>query len=208
MKTYLACLVVAYATLVVPDLAHACGNGTVQFADDFKTPDAGWARGDDNIKMGSGALTLLPPLGQRQKTYNDSYIFSDADFCVQIKLSDLTKPDTTGGLMFWITDFNNHYAFMIHPDGTWSFERRTGSSRWIVLNHGSDDAIKKGAGVVNEVEVRLSGNAGTGYVNGTKVATFNGQAPDGGGFFGLIAQSEDKRVNIWEFRDFRILKLP
>jgi hypothetical protein len=66
---------------------------------------------------------------------------------------------------------------------------------------------RKVAADLNEVEVRLSGNAGTGYVNGAKVVTFNGQPPDGGGSFGFIGESENERANIWEFRDFRTLKL-
>jgi hypothetical protein len=53
MKTRLACLLVAFATLILPDLAYACGNGAVQFADDFKTPDAGWVH-NDQVKIGSG----------------------------------------------------------------------------------------------------------------------------------------------------------
>jgi hypothetical protein len=206
MKTHLACLFVAFTTLVVPDLAHACGNGTVQFADDFKTPDAGWLHNDDG-KIGSGAITLLPPVNKGATAHNAAFLFSDADVCVQIKLGDFTKPEQlSGGLIFWITDLNSYFNFLIYPNGVWAISRRAGS-RWINISSGNSDAIKKGAGDVNEVEDRLSGNAGTGYVNGTKVATFNGQPPDGGGYFGVIAESENERANTWEFRDFKILKL-
>jgi hypothetical protein len=206
MKTHLACLLVAFATLVPPDLAHACGNGAVQFADDFKTPDAGWLHSDHG-KIGSGAITLMPAADGTTSAYNAAYIFSDADVCVQIKVSDFTKPEKlNGGLTFWVTDFNSYFLFAIYPDGTWTYQRKAGA-RWINISSGNSDAIKKGAGDVNEVEVRLAGNAGTGYVNGTKVATFSGQPPEGGSSFGVFAQSESERVNIWEFRDFRILKL-
>jgi hypothetical protein len=206
MKTRLACLLVTCATLVVPNLAHACGNGAVQFADDFKAPDPGWPH-TDQIKIGSGASTLLPPVNISVTAYNSTYLFSDADVCVQIKSSDFTKPEQlSGGLMFWITNINSYFIFHIYPNGVWGFERRAGS-RWIRISSGNSDAIKKGVGDVNEVEVRLSGNTGTGYVNGTKVATFNGQPPEGGGFFGVIGGSENERANIWEFRDFKILKL-
>jgi hypothetical protein len=206
MKTRLACLFVAIAPLFLPDLANACGNGAVQFADDFKTPDVGWIH-NDQVKIGSGAITLMPVANRQETAYNNTYIFSDADICAQIKLNDFTKPEQLGGgLMFWIADLNNYYVFNIRPDGVWYIERQVGG-RWIKINSGNSDVIKKAIGNLNEVEVRLSGNAGTGYVNGTKVATFNGQPPQGGGFFGVDAESENERANIWEFRNFRILKL-
>ena len=206
MKTHLACLLVAIATLVLPGLAHACGNGAVQFADDFKTPDAGW-RHNDHVKIGNGAIAVSPLANRTEIADDTTYIFSDADVCARIKLSDFTKPEQlSGGLSFWITDSNSYYAFTIRPTGGWMIQRLVGS-RWIIINTGSSDAIKKGAGDVNEVEVRLSGKTGSAYVNGTKVATFNGQPPDGGGFFGVSGGSESERTNIWEFRDFKILKL-
>ena len=207
MKTHLACLLVAIATLVLPDLAHACGNGAVQFADDFKTPDSGWYH-NDQVKIDGGAITLAPAVKKNTTVYNTSYIFGDADVCAQFKLSDFTKPEQLGGgLMFWIADLNSFFLFNIKPNGNWLIQRRAGG-RWIAINSGNSDAIKKGAGDLNEIEVRLSGKTGTGYVNGTKIATFNGQPPDGGGSFGIDAESEDERTNVWEVRDFRILTLP
>jgi hypothetical protein len=206
MKTHLACLFAAFAVLVLPGLAHACGNGAVQFADDFKTPDAGWIH-NDQVTIGSGAITLMPPVNKSAIAHNATYLFSDADVCVQIKLRDFTKPEQLGGgLMFWVTDLYSYFIFQIYSNGDWKFARRAGS-RWINISSGNSDAIKKGAGDVNELEVQISGRTSTGYVNGTKVATISGQPPDGGSFFGVIGESENERADVWEFRDFRILKL-
>jgi Domain of Unknown Function (DUF1080) len=206
MKTRLTCLLVAFATLILPDLAHACGTGVVQFADDFKTPDAGWEEAEHG-KVRSGAITLTPSAGRNTFVYNRTYLFSDADVCAQSKVGDFTNPGkVSGGLTFWMTDDNNYYVFSIYPNGRWDSQRRAGS-RWIAINAANSDAIKKGAGDLNEIELRVSGNTGTGYVNGTKVATFTGQPPVGGGYFGVFSESEEARANIWEFRDFKILKL-
>jgi hypothetical protein len=90
MKTRVACLLVAFATLILPDLAYACGNGAVQFADDFKTPDAGWVH-NDQVKIGSGAITLMPAMSKGETAYNTTYLFSDADVCAQIKRNDFTN---------------------------------------------------------------------------------------------------------------------
>jgi hypothetical protein len=205
MKTRLACLLVAVATLILPDLAHACGSGAVQFADDFRNPDAGWSY-NDHGKISGGAITLMPVVNGGSAAYNTAYIFRDADVCVQIKPTDFTKPEQlNAGLIFWITDTHNFYTFCISPNGHWDIQRLAGS-RWILISSGSSDAIKKGVGDLNEVEVRLAGNTGTGYVNGTKVVAFNGQPPEGGGYFGINAESEKERTNIWEFHDFKILK--
>jgi hypothetical protein len=207
MKTRLACLLVASAILVLPDLAYACSNGGAQFADDFKKPDPGWIHSDHG-KIGSSAITLMPAVAEYTSAYNASYIFSDADVCVQTKLDDFTKPDElSGGLLFWVTDFSSYFLFKIYLDSTRAVQRRAGS-RWINISSGKSDAIKKRVGDLNKVEVRLSGNTGNGYVNGTKVATFNGHPPEGGDFFGVMAESENERANIWEFRDLKILNFP
>lgn len=205
MKTRLACLLVAYVTLVLPDLAHACGNGAVQLADDFKTSNADWIFGD-HVKISGGAITLLPAVNAAATAYNTTFILGDADLCVQIKLDDFTKPKRlSAGVMFRMLVSNKTFAFDIFPTGGWHFKRLAGR-RWIVISRGNTDAIKKGVGDVNEVEIRLSGNTGTCYVNGTKVVTFS-QPQLGGRYFGIYGQSEDERANIWEFRDFKILKL-
>jgi hypothetical protein len=177
MKTHLACLFVAFATLVLPNLAHACGIGAVQFADDFKNPDPGWIHNDYST-IDSGVITLRPTVNKYYNEYNTSYIFGDADVCAQIKLNDFTKPEQlSGGLSFWITDQTNYYAFNIRPNGSWTIQRLV-VGRWITISYGNSDAIKKGAGHFNEVEVQLSGKTGSAYVNGTKVASFNGQPPE------------------------------
>ena len=134
MKTHLACLLVAAcATIVVPDLAYACGTGAVLFADDFKTPDAGWVHNADG-KIGSGTITLLPPVKKQTTAHHGSYLFSDADVCVDLKPNDFTKPEElSGGLLFWMIDANSYYFFHIYPSGIWQIDRRVGS-RWIATN--------------------------------------------------------------------------
>jgi hypothetical protein len=49
--------------------------------------------------------------------------------------------------------------------------------------------LKKGAGQTNSLEVQTVGNKATLFVNGTKVAEFNGKAPDGGGLVGVETYS-------------------
>jgi hypothetical protein len=205
MKTRLACLLVVSAAVALPNLAHACGNGAVQLADDFKTPNDDWIFGDD-VKISGGAITLLPAVNAATTAYNAAFILGDADICVQITLNDFTKPrQLSAGIVFRMLFPNETFGFDIFPTGGWHFKRLGGES-WTVISRGNSDAIKKGVGDVNEVEIRLSGNTGTGYVNGTEVATFS-QPEQAGRYFGIYGQSEDGRVNIWEFRDFKILKL-
>ena len=49
--------------------------------------------------------------------------------------------------------------------------------------------LKKGAGQTNSLEVQTVANKATLFVNGTKIAEFNGKPPEGGGLIGLDTYS-------------------
>ena len=51
---------------------------------------------------------------------------------------------------------SSNYAFVVRPDGGWIAARHIGRE-WIAFADGTSDAIRQGAGAVNEVEVRLDG---------------------------------------------------
>jgi len=62
--------------------------------------------------------------------------------------------------------------------------------------------LKKGAGQTNSLEVQTVGNKATLFVNGTKIAEFNGKPPEGGGLIGLEDLfGEEGRRNRGEIRE-------
>jgi hypothetical protein len=195
--------------VLLPVTAFACGHGSVQFSDDFKTPDPGWGTKSVLVTLGNGQLAITPHKNAGTERFNFAYIYPRADVCVQMKTPDFTAADgVVGGLAFWATSYNAFYQFHIAPDKSWGVFRWLPSHRWVTILSGSSDAIKPQPGAVNEVELRLDGNAGEAWVNGTKLASFHGQPPEGGGAIGLYAESEATRRNTWGFTDFKVLNLP
>lgn len=206
MKSHFAKLLLVFPFLL-PVGAHACGSGAVQYSDNFNPPNSGWGKSTAQNKKGNGLIAIKAIPGNSSYTMNGTYLFSDADICVRAKVLGIKPSDTpSGGLLFWAADVKSYYVFVIRPDGNWSVFRYAG--RWITVDGGTSNAVKKGAGAENEVEVRTSGSSAEAFVNGKSVAKFNGQPPEGGGSIGLYGESADKYSNVWEFRDLKVLKLP
>ena len=173
-----------------------------------KNPDAGWGTSDAKVKVGGGEFQITPAINGSWFRFNPPLLFTQADACVTVSIGDLTKPgDMGGGLLFWVQDNVNYYIFIYRADGTWDISRHV-TGRWLTVTSGKSDAIKQGANASNELELRLNGNAGEAWINGTKLVVFHGQPPDGGAAFGLYGESEAGRTNTWTFHDFKVLKLP
>ncbi len=208
MKRMFGSMAVAMTLLALPGIGSACGNGAVQFSDNFKTPDPGWGQSTSFVKIGGGQVQITPAVNTADFVYNQPLLYTQADACVSVAIGDLTKPgEMSGGLVFWIQDNTHYYIFTERANGTW-FVTRFIANRWVPVANGKSDVIKTGANAVNEVEVRINGNAAEGWINGTKVVSFHGQPPDGGGALGLYGESENDRANTWTFHDFKVLKLP
>jgi len=58
--------------------------------------------------------------------------------------------------------------------------------------------VRTKPGALNEVELKVSGNAGSFFVNGAKVADFRGDPPPRGGPPGVYAESGGNAVT-WLF---------
>jgi hypothetical protein len=68
------------------------------------------------------------------------------------------------------------------------------------------DTIKKGIGAVNELQVVLSNNNGSLYINGIQVQAFRGQPPKEGGAVGVFAQSAGEQQNEWRFFNITVVE--
>jgi hypothetical protein len=132
-----------------------------------------------------------------------------ADLCVTVALpTPLPNPaneDTVGdvGVVFWKRDNDNYYLAAISPDGIVAVSRSVAGQWTTIVDPISSPAIKTGAGAVNEIEVTTKGNAGTFYINGTKITDFRGQAPPDGGPPGVYAES-GPTVTTWVFSRVQI----
>ncbi len=120
-------------------------------------------------------------------------VFKNATVCVAVKSpSEVTDLEdfAEGGLAFWASDYSNFYAAGIFPNGTFSVSRRVNNNLARIVQRTASDAIKKGVGAVNGLQVVLNGANASLYINGTKVIDFRGQPPPDGGATGLVAVSE------------------
>lgn len=109
-------------------------------------------------------------------------------------------------MAFWASDYQNFYEASIFPNGTFAVFRMV-SNEWApVVGRTMSDAIKKGIGAVNELQVVLIGANASFYINGTKVSDFLGQPPPDGGATGLYAASGVDQQNDWRFINITVVE--
>lgn len=203
----------AAVLLLTSATAPAClGKSDPALDDNFATPDPGWPNAD-NVRTTPQGLVVKPPANGSTWAVNGNYTMDGSDLCVTVALpAALPTPaneDTVGyvGVMFWQRDNDNYYIAAISPDGTAVVSRYLNRQWATIVNPAHSDAIKTAPGALNEIEVTTRGNAGTLYINGTKLADFRGQAPPGGGPPGIYAESGPS-VTTWVFPRVQLYTLP
>jgi hypothetical protein len=198
--------------ILVEGRAWAClGKSDAALDDNFTTPDLGWPNGD-NVATSPQGLVVKPPANGSTWVVNGNYTMDGYDLCVTVALpATLPTPaneDTVGdvGLLFWKRDNDNYYMAAMSPDGVAVVSRYLNGQWLTIVNPAKNAAIKTGAGAVNELEITTKGNAGSFYINGTKIADFRGQAPPSGGPPGVYAES-GPNVTTWVFSRVQLYSL-
>ena len=199
--------------LATSGAASAClGKSDPALDDNFANPDPGWPNGD-NVATTPQGLVVKPPVNGSTWAVNSNYTMNGADLCVTVSLPPTlpaqANEDTVGdvGVLFWKRDNDNYYMAAISPDGIAVVSRYLNGQWLTIVNPIHSDAIKTGPGAVNEIEVTNRGNAGSLYVNDTKITDFRGQAPPDGGPPGVYAESGPSVTN-WVFSRVRLYTLP
>ncbi|HTZ35478.1 MAG TPA: hypothetical protein VMB84_05595 [Stellaceae bacterium] len=208
-----ALLVAAGILVASSGAAPAClGKSDPALDDDFSNPDPGWPNAD-NVQTTPKGLVVKPPVNGSTWAVNSNFAMDGADLCVTVALpATLPTPaneDTVGdvGLLFWKRDNDNYYMAAISPDGIAVVSRYLNGEWTAIVKPAPATAIRTGPGAVNELEIATRGNAGSFYVNGSKIADFRGQAPPGGGFPGVYAES-GPTVTTWVFSRVQLYTLP
>ena len=209
-----ALLAAATALFLAASPAAAClGKSDPALDDNFSKPDAGWPNGD-NVSVTPQGLTVKPPANGSTWVVNGNYTMDGSDLCVTVALPQtLPTPaneDTVGdvGVLFWKRDNDNYYMAAISPDGVAVISRYLNNQWQTIVNPAKSDAVKTGPGAVNEIEITTKGNAGSFYINGTKIADFHGQAPPGGGGPPGIYAESGPGVTTWVFSRVQLYSLP
>ena len=193
--------------------APAClGKSDPALDDNFAHPDPGWPNGD-NVTTTAQGLVIKPPVNGSTWALNSNYTMDGSDLCVTVALPAIlptpADEDTVGdvGVLFWKRDNDNYYMAAISPDGIAVVSRYLNDQWLTIVNPIHSEAIKTGPGALNEIEITARGNAGSLYVNGTKLTDFRGQAPSSGGPPGVYAES-GPTVTTWVFSRVQLYSLP
>ncbi len=136
-------------------------------------------------------------------------IFKNSTVCVTVKSPlEVGSVDdvAAGGAAFWAVDYQNYYVAEIYLNGTFAVFRRIEGNWVVVVPRSASDAIRKGVGRVNELQVVLNNTDGVLYINGTQVRDFRGQPPQNGGATGLFAQAENHQANDWRFLKITVVE--
>jgi hypothetical protein len=169
-------------------------------ADDFKAVDPGWVLPSEVACYADGQLTLKPMEAKTARVLYPSFRFKNATVCATFK-SPPAPPDgtaTNGGVIFWGTDTSNFYVAGVHPQGAYSVYRQANGSWADLILPTPFDAINKGPGALNEVQVRTNDRLATLFINGAKVTEFRGQPPKEDSAIGLYAASNSNERNEWK----------
>lgn len=202
-----ACLMLALAGRMASYISevNAADEVEPQFEDNFESLDPSWGEGKGyGVKDGKFFIELQPQ--KYQSVLNEANVFNEIDATVLVttnQLDDPTKGDA--GLVFWGQDNDNFHALMVTIDGRFCVERLSGGKRWSwPVDWKPADAIKKGIGETNELRVVTKEHNVTVYINGTQVATFKGQHPDGPSMVGMMAESWSKEPTRYEFAQLKV----
>jgi hypothetical protein len=177
------------------------------FADDFKSPDPGWAvRSGGPISFADGALILAPAARSNYRQLYSSLVFRSASVCTLIKSpSQLPSNLIYGGLAFWAASTVNHYTAAVYPDGRFSVSRYFNREWATILPSTRSEHVRTGPDAVNEMMIAFNGDVAATYLNGQKVFVFRGQPPQKGGSVGVWAYS-DMQVSEWRYLDFVVVE--
>jgi len=135
-----------------------------------------------------------------------SLSFTSASYCLSVQSPRSIKnaEEPSGGLAFWATDLSSYDFVEIYPDGSFSMSRSYNNRLLTVIRKQPADAVAKGPGVVNQIQVRAAGSGGMLLVNGIKVGDFRGQPPGGICTVRMTATSEKAQQSEWIFLDVAI----
>jgi glucose/mannose transport system substrate-binding protein len=197
-------LILVALLLLVPIVRAEAGE--ILYEDKFANLDPSWGTPGERLGVEDGKLTLKPSSDTTQSILNQANVFTDADISVDIILptGDVSVP---GGLIFWAKDLRNFYCLCIDAAGYFKISRYV-TDRWLQpVDWIESEAIKKGIGQVNKLRVVTKGHQATAYINDQRVATFNGQPPQGGGCIGVSGGSPENAQNTWQFTNLQVMDL-
>jgi hypothetical protein len=163
---------------------------SVIFEDKFTTLDPAWGAPSNTLAVKDGQLVISPGADETYTYVYQGNIFpNDMELNVTVTFIRADGPTWGSGPVFWGKDTKEYYAVLLNARGWYGVQRRMGDRFLLPVSWRPHDAIKKGAGVENQVKVVTKGNRATIYFNGEEAVSLNGMPPKGGSLIGLKCAS-------------------
>ncbi len=169
---------------------NVCLGANVLYDEKFTSLDPGWdaTPGSKEFAVKDGTVVMTP---ETALVYlNRSFSLPD-DFQASLTLNfvDSKNASAGSGLIFWAKSYQEYYMALISPDG-WFAVMRLMNGRYLQpVTWRVNEAVKKGTGVDNQLQVVTKGNQATLSINGKAVITFTGQPAQGKNMVGLWASN-------------------
>jgi len=203
---------IALGLLLAASPALACTGQSVHLEADFPTHDLAWGEEDARFQVSEGKAILKPAPGTQTARWNAGVNLTDLDACVTITMPEATAEASRSyaGLLFWVEDKNNFYEAVISPNGLFTVARKIRGKlvEAVPVPWTKVDALKLSPGEKNTLQVTLEGQTVVVTINGSVVAQFRGQGPDGPSRVGLVAASSPDGPDTWHLSDLKVTNVP
>jgi len=200
MKSKLLGAVIAALVLTVSP-AVACEGASVLFQDDFSFADPAWGS-FEGTTIGGGTLNISVQPAGGYTLLNQASLYGDFDACIDVVQHNDDPDGGWGSLVFWGLDYENFYALDVTTSGYVKVSRLQ-SNRWLSpVDWTLTEGVINPGTATNTLRVVAQGNVATVYVNGSQVAQFRGQPPDGGGLIGVYGAAPNGSAATVDFSNF------
>jgi len=209
-RNYLAAGLAGVLAALSLNAAQACEGSKVLFEDKFVSLDPAWSPVDDHAAIAGGKLAVKAAPDQVWASHmlNQSTTFDDASYCATVVFPTI-KDFSNGvlGLIFWGLDDAHYWMLAVSPIGQFSVQHKVADGRILVpVRWTQNPAIKQGAGVPYDLEIRTKGNTATVFVNGAQVGQVSSQPPDGGSLTGVYWSLPAEADATLEVTNLKVMK--
>ena len=203
---------------IVPAFGCALEGKTILWEDDFKVLDPSWRAPDANFDVQNGSAKMKVNSTNLLRRINFAGVYRNFAVCAKIVLPNAdqtqvtvttttTEPDLRwAGLIFWFSDPDNYYAFVIDTSARAAVVRKQGGNYVFPIGFSASPDIVKGP-MPNELEVITNDNNIYLYVNGKLFNHTRAIKPNDATYIGLIGQAPPNLSAQFEFEDMRVTSI-
>jgi hypothetical protein len=149
-----------------PELA----DGQASFTDDFQNMDDGWGQPDAHVYTANGRMEVHSDAGKEADALESAHLVETGDVSASMVAEDDTQSGSSGGLLFWATDYQNYTLFSVDPQSSKFavFQEVDGKSKTLI-DWSSTSLLDTGPNKPNLIGVALRSDRATFLINGHQV---------------------------------------